>query len=115
MDMFIVLSALITIGALVVIGTSKAAAAAARRGTISRTASRWVTGLMVAGPGLTVVWLLYGQVQAHRDDVSAYDREMGVAALILISFVICWTAALLTFAIGAGTQARRRRRTPDYR
>lgn len=115
MYMFIVLAALITIVALVVIGISKAAAAAARRGSLSRVVSRWVTGLMVAGPGLTVVWLVYGQVQAHRDDVSAYDREMVVAALILFSFVICWTAALLTFAIGAGTQARRRRHAPDYR
>lgn len=115
MYMFIVLAALITIGALLVIGTSKAAAAAARRGSLSRTVSRWVTGLMVAGPGLTVVWLLYGQIQAGRDDVSAYDREMVVAALIVGSLVICWTAALLTFAIGAGAQSRRRRRVRNFR
>lgn len=115
MDMVIVLAALITIVALVVIGISKAATAAARRGSLSRVVSRWVTGLMVAAPGLTVVWLLYGQIQAHRDDVSAYDREMGVATLILLSFAICWTAALLTFAIGAGAQALRRRHAPDYR
>ncbi|GGM37430.1 hypothetical protein [Microbacterium saperdae] len=115
MDMVIVLAALLTVVALLVVGISKVAAAAARRGSVSRVVSRWVTGLMVAGPGLAVVWLLYGQIQALRDDVSAYDREMVVATLILLSFVICWTAALLTFAIGAGAQALRRRHTPDYR
>ena len=115
MYMFIVLAALIAVAALVVIGVSRAAAAAARRGSLSRAVSRWVTGLMIAGPGLTVVWLVYGQIQAHRDDVSAYDREMVVAALILGSLVICWTAALLTFAIGAGAQSLRRRRARELR